>query len=220
MEYLILKYLHIIAFVYWLGGDLGTFIASKHVIRRDISPEARHIALKIMLACDQGPKVAMPLILPLGFHLSVLMGLIDAPTWLLVVVWVICLDWCANVLALYFNESKPFTESLARIDFKFRIGVIALLTLFAGHSLITDGLISADWVAWKILIFAAMVTSGLFIRVNLKPFIPAFGEMMQNGATEKTDNTMHNSVIKCRPFVWFIWAGLFLNTAIGTHIIG
>lgn len=219
MEYLLLKYLHIIAFVYWLGGDLGTFLASKHVVRRDISPEARSIALKIMLACDQGPKIAMPLILPLGFHLAVTMGMIQSPTWLLVLVWIICLDWCANVLVLYFNEGKPFTQSLAKMDFKFRIGVIIALVVFAGYSLVTSGPILVDWVAWKLLIFAAMVAAGLGIRLKLKPFIPAFVEMMGSGASDAGNNVMANSLQKCRPFVWFIWGGLFVNAALGMHLI-
>ena len=36
-EYLLLKFAHLRAFVYWLGGDLGTFLASRYVIRDDLS---------------------------------------------------------------------------------------------------------------------------------------------------------------------------------------
>ena len=41
--------IHVLLFVYWLGGDLGVFYSSKFVVRPDISPEARAIAAKIML---------------------------------------------------------------------------------------------------------------------------------------------------------------------------
>ena len=57
MELLFFKYAHIIAMVYWLGGDLGTFFASNQVINRGLSPQARQTALKIMLACDRAPKL-------------------------------------------------------------------------------------------------------------------------------------------------------------------
>ena len=67
--YLLIKYAHLLAFVYWLGGDLGTFLASRQVVNSSNSPEARSVALKIMLACDMGPKLAMPIILPLGMQL-------------------------------------------------------------------------------------------------------------------------------------------------------
>ena len=90
-EYLLLKFAHILAFVYWLGGDLGTFLASREVINRDHSPQARHVALKIMLACDMGPKLAMPLILPLGVHLAALGGWMTVPTAALIAIWLLSL---------------------------------------------------------------------------------------------------------------------------------
>ncbi|WP_372865702.1 hypothetical protein, partial [Spongiibacter sp.] len=76
MEYLLVKYLHIIGFVYWLGGDLGTFLSSRYLVNRNIGNEARLVATKIMLACDQGPKLAMPMMFALGVHLGSLSGLL------------------------------------------------------------------------------------------------------------------------------------------------
>ena len=116
-EYLLLKFAHVLAFVYWLGGDLGTFLASREVINRDNSAESRHVALKIMLACDMGPKLSMPLILPLGVHLAALGGWLSVPGALLTVIWLLCLYWFAVVLVLYLNEGRPFTARLSRADF-------------------------------------------------------------------------------------------------------
>mgnify|MGYP001546284658 CR=1 FL=1 len=116
-EYLLLKFAHIIAFVYWLGGDLGTFLASRQVINPSLSPESRHVALKIMLACDMGPKLAMPLILPLGLHLAYLGGVLSVPTILLGLVWLVAIYWFSVVLVLHLNEGKPFTIRLSVVDF-------------------------------------------------------------------------------------------------------
>ena len=218
-ELLFLKFAHVIAFVYWLGGDLGTFLASKHVINRELDTSSRQTALKIMLACDQGPKMSMPLILPLGIQIAVLMGLLNLPTWALIVMWIVACYWLANVLILYFNEGKPFTILLSKIDLYFRIIVVAILVLFAASELLNQKMIYANWVSYKILVFAALVCCGIFIRINLKPFIPAFIAMMQNGATPASDAAMENSVKRCRPFVWTIWLGLFVNAAIGVHLI-
>lgn len=220
MEFLFLKYAHIIAFVYWLGGDLGTFVASRHVTRRDLSPEARHTALKIMQACDQGPKMAMPLIFPLGFELASVMGLIQIPIWMLGLVWLAALYWCAVVVVLYMNEGKAFTQRLAKVDFWFRVAVIIAVVAFALHHWAREGIILVSWVAWKLLIFAAMVACGLMIRIQLKPFIPAFVQMMQQGATESGDSAMQRSLNRARPWVWLIWLGLFVNAAFGLHLIG
>ena len=40
-ELAVLRWLHIIAMVYWLGGEWGVFNTSTHVINRDLSMEER-----------------------------------------------------------------------------------------------------------------------------------------------------------------------------------
>lgn len=220
MEFLLLKYAHIIATVYWLGGDLGTFFASNQVINKELSPESRQTALKIMLACDQGPKIAMPLILALGVHMASLLQVIALPSWGVLAVWLVCLYWLGNVLYLYFNEGSEISRKLASIDLYFRIVVVIALIAFTISQWLSADTTTASWVGWKLLVFAALVACGIAIRINLKPFIPAFGEMMQNGASAQTDTLMHTSLMRCRPFVWCIWLGLFVNTALGVHLIG
>jgi len=219
-EFLWLQFAHIVAFVYWLGGDLGTFVASRYVVNRDIGVEARAIALKIMLACDQGPKMSMPLIMPLGMHMAVIMGLVVIPLWALVLIWLLALVWLGNVLVLYFNEGKAFTARLSQFDLWFRVAVVASLLAFAVLGLAGKAPINADWVAWKIIVFAALVCCGIAIRINLKPFVPAFVKLMSEGPSDAVNDTMANSVARCRPWVWAIWLGLFINAAFGIHLIG
>lgn len=218
-EYLLLKFAHLIAFVYWLGGDLGTFLASREVINREHSPASRQVALKIMLACDMGPKLAMPLILPLGIQLAASGGWLPMSTELLVTTWVLGLYWFGVVMVLFLNEGKPFTASLSRIDFWFRVIVALALAAWVLQALIA-GTGMASWVALKLLIFAAMVGCGILIRVNLTPFVPAFGDLMANGPSEENNSAMERSIGRCRPWVWCIWAGLFVNAAFGIHLIG
>ncbi len=218
-EYLLLKFAHIVAFVYWLGGDLGTFIASRYVVDDKIGTEARAVALKIMLACDQGPKMAMPLILPLGIHMAAITGVMQLSDWSLALVWLLAAVWLANVLILYFNEGKPFTQALSKADLIFRVIIVIALAALAIGGLVDNALISADWISWKLLVFVALVACGIAIRINLKPFVPAFVKLMSEGPSTEVNNAMRDSVARCRPFVWTIWAGLFLNAAIGLHII-
>ena len=217
-EYLLLKFAHILAFVYWLGGDLGTFLASREVINRNNSPEARHVALKVMLACDMGPKLAMPLILPLGVQLAASGGWLNVPGPVLAAIWLLCLYWFCVVLVLYLNEGKPFTAKLSRADFWFRIVFAGALGVW-GVLLLTGG-DTPGWLAWKLLVFVAMVGCGVLIRINLAPFVPAFADLMSNGPTDENNSAMERSIGRCRPWVWCIWGGLFLNAALGLHLLG
>jgi hypothetical protein len=219
-EYLLLKFAHLLAFVYWLGGDLGTFLASRYVVRDDLSAESRHVALKIMLACDMGPKLAMPLIFPLGMQMAFSAGLVTATAPVVAAMWVIAAYWFAVVLILYLNEGKAFTARLSQLDFYFRIIVVAGLLVYAAVALLGDATAMPVWLAWKILVFAALVGCGILIRINLKPFVPAFTQMLTDGASAQSNKTMKDSIQRCRPLVWCIWGGLFLNAALGLHLLG
>ncbi len=217
-SYLLLKYAHLIAFVYWLGGDLGTFIASRQVVNDRLSREARQTALKIMLACDLGPKLAMPLILPLGLHLASMTGVLPVTGMLVVIGWLVGAYWSTVVLILYLNEGKPFTARLSRFDLYFRIAVVISLLGWAGLLITSES--GAGWARIKVVLFALMVCCGIAIRIHLKPFVPAFMQMVSGTGGTEADATMARSIARCRPWVWLIWAGLFTNAALGIQLIG
>lgn len=218
-EYLLLKLLHIVFFVYWLGGDLGTFYASKFVAKEGLSKEQRSTALTIMMGVDQGPRICMALILAPGIQMAYNQGLFTLPAWAMVAVWIVCLIWLAMVLAIHFGHGKAFVKPLTAFDFNFRLVVIAVALYVAIGSLIGDGLIKADYLAWKLMIFAALVACGLGIRVMLKPFVPAFMLMMKDGPNAQVDSTLQASLSRVRPFVYLIWIGLLMNAALGIHLI-
>jgi len=217
-DYLVFKFLHLLAFVYWLGGDLGTFLSSRHIVRDDIGVESRAVALKIMLACDQCPRSCMPLIFPLGLQLGQIGGFTSLPAWGMALVWLVCLVWFANVQYLYFTDNRPGKARVARFDFGLRLAVIAAVLVYAGGSLGGTGWVAADWVAWKMIIFAALVACGLLIRVKLEPFVAAFGQLMAGGATAEVNRAMTASLQRVLPWVWLIWLGLLLNAAIGLRV--
>ncbi len=220
MDYLLLKYAHIIAFVYWLGGDLGTFFGSKYVSKSELSPQTRAIALKIMLACDQAPKIAMPLIFPLGLQMASIMGVIQVPMAVIGLVWLIAVIWVFNVRFMYTTDNQAAKAKVGQIDFWVRVVVIAAISTYAIMGLFDNSLIAAPWVAYKMLIFAALIFFGMMIRKNLQPFIMAFGRMMREGASDETNGIIDAALHRVHPWVYGIWAGLLLNAAIGVHLLG
>lgn len=217
--YLSLKLLHLLAFVYWLGGDLGTYFSSRFVVDPRLSPAQRHTALKIMLGCDQGPKLCMPLVFAIGFSMSTQMGFLAAPALTEIIVWIVCLAWFANVNWLYFTQNMAAKAKVAQFDLWFRVTVVIGLVIAGVISLISESFIKADWLAVKILIFAGLVACGIYIRLQLKPFVAAFGQLMTKGSSDEVENTLSQSLGRCRPAVYLIWAGLILNAALGLHLI-
>ena len=217
--YLWLQYAHILAFVYWLGGDLGTYVASGQVVRRDLGVEARQTALKVMLVCDQGPKLAMPAAFVLGYQMAVSLGMLAVPSWFSWILWAVCLAWLVNVLVLHHWPSKPFIAKLEVLDFRFRLVVIVLLVLGAVFGLAGADYLVDDRVAWKTLVFAALMICGVMIRQHLKPFAPAFAALVAEGPSDQRNDVLEQSLARCLPYVWAIWLGLLVNAAIGVRLL-
>jgi len=217
---LIIKLLHVICFVYWLGGDLGTFYASKFVAKPELGIEARSTALTIMMGCDQAPRFSMPLIFPLGLELAVHMGFVNLSMAWLGIMWLVCFLWLAIVVILHFAHGKAFIPKLTTFDFYLRIIVILTLLGFGFYALQSDVFVADSWAAYKIIIFALLVGCGLFIRVGLKPFIVAWGQLMSDGPSDDINGAITKSLKNVKPFVYAIWVGLFTNAALGLHLIG
>ena len=97
--------------------------------------------------------------------------------------------------------------------------VVILLAGSAIWALLGDNFIRPDWLALKVLVFAALVACGIYIRIQLKPFVAAFGALVTTGSTEQVEATLQKSLGRARPAVYLIWVGLILNAALGLHLI-
>src|SRR5277367_2893867 len=93
--YLILVYVHILLFVYWLGGDLGVFAAAGYVADRKLSLEERFRFLHLLMVCDMGPRTALILMPLFGFEMARILGLIPISPAVTGVIWLFGLAWLA-----------------------------------------------------------------------------------------------------------------------------
>jgi hypothetical protein len=214
----LLKFAHILGFVYWLGTDLGVWYSSYYAADRNLSPETRVTVIRILLALDLSPRICMTLMLPVGIQLGYWFGLLPMVSWIIVALWLLSLGWLATVLYLHFGPKGAGSQLLARIDFGFRLAVITALATYATFSLFGFSDAQADWVAWKLLIFAAMIGCGLMIRIRLAPFGPAFARLAAGNATEADDETIERSIAATRPWVLLIWLGLLFSAALGLRL--
>jgi hypothetical protein len=124
------------------------------------------------------------------------------------------------VLIMHFWHNSKLSNLLASIDIQFRLLIAVSLVGLGLYSLVTGSLVSANWFSYKLLIFASLVMMGLFIRINLKPLITAWGQLQSQGPSDEINQAITDSMARCTPFVWTIWVGLIANAAIGLHIIG
>ncbi len=213
--YDLLVLVHILLLVYWLGTDLGVFYSHFYVLRRDLSPQTRAVAAKIMLALDLSPRVCLVLMLPVGLTLAGWSGLSPLAGPWLVAVWVAGLAWLAMVVTIYRRESTPLGHRLRSVDLVVRATVIVALLATAVSSLAGAGPYRTSWLAWKVVAYAVAVAGGLGIRFALAPFGPAFGELMASGSSDRVETAMAGALARVRPLVFVVWAAVLTAAALG-----
>jgi len=206
--------IHILLFVYWLGGDLGVFYSSGFVVDSSLSREARLTAAKIMLGCDLVPRICMSLMLSIGGLLSHYMG-IEHAAWQLVLIVLIGPLWLSMVLVLHYQHNAPYIPLLTKLDFTFRWLVIAAIIASCIYAYSTNRLPNHQWIIAKLLGFAFLVFCGLMIRINITGFSKTYAKIVQNNYDEADNQAMTESLKRVRPWVVTIWIALLIEAYLG-----
>jgi len=214
IAYSIVKFAHILLFVYWLGGDVGVFYSSRFVIDAKLSRDARLIAHRIFVELDQLPRYCLALMLSVGGLLAFYIGVPHLPGQLPLILALGPL-WALLVWAIHHYQGQPLGQTLAKFDFYFRCFMIVALIASVGYAYGDGRIRPYPWLAAKLLIFAAIIFCGIVIRVRIPRFVGGYRQLLTNGATDESDRDMEQGLKACRPFVLAIWAGLLLAAWLG-----
>jgi len=210
----LVKYLHILLFVYWLGGDAGVFYSSSFVTNTKLSREARLTAFKIFINLDMLPRYCLALMLTVGGVLAEFVGY-EHPLWQTIAIVALGPIWVWVVHTIHAREGTEFSKKLAHWDKMFRVFMIFAIIASVIYHWGTGPLQPYPWIAAKLLIFAGLIFCGFMIRVNIPPFIEGFKVLAATGATPESDQKMIDGMAACRPYVLLIWAGVAISALLG-----
>ena len=210
----LIKYLHILLFVYWLGGDAGVFYSSKFVTNTKLSREARLAAFKIFVNLDMLPRYCLALMLTVGGVLAEFVGY-EHPLWQTIAIVALGPIWVWVVHTIHVKEGTDFGKMLATWDRRFRVFMIVAIIASVAYHWTTGPLQPYPWIAAKLLIFAFLIFCGFMIRMKIPPFIDGFKVMASTGPTPESDQKMIDGMAACRPYVLLIWAGVAISALIG-----
>ncbi|TCJ97110.1 hypothetical protein [Nocardia alba] len=216
--------LHLLLFVFWLGGDLGVFYSSRFVIDPARPPAARAAALGIMSGLDLAPKICLVLFLPSGITLMALephgaraFGIDLFPWWSVALVWVIAAIWLALTIHAHRTHGRVRATYLG--DLVLRVTVLVGMAAAGIYTLIVAEPfgVTTDpkWLGAKISLYSLAVAAGLGIRMTLRPFGSAFAALQTEGSTPAIEHIIKRSVDGCLPYVWTIWGSVLAAAALG-----
>ncbi len=206
--------LHLLGFVYWLGGDVGVFYSSGFVVNPKYSPETRMIASKIMMDLDLIPRVCMTLMLTIGATLASMQGVDHYPGQMLAL-WVLAPCWLFMVLYMHFRHGSPLAKRLEPIDFWLRRILITGIILSVIYTIYTGRLSDTPWLTAKVGLFAYLIFCGVMIRRHLPGFIVGLQALAAGSISDEQNEGMSKSLSKARPWVLSIWFVVFLEAVLG-----
>ncbi|MEL7042161.1 MAG: hypothetical protein AAGL90_11600 [Pseudomonadota bacterium] len=204
--------IHVLVFVYWLGGDLGAFYTSRFLTQPDVSADRRLMAAKIIGDVDMAPRTALILALPTGLVLAQSKGWLDLGWPIVGAILVASLFWLALAWHLHLKHGAA-PELLRKLDLALRWALVLALGGWAIAGLI--GMLALPmFLALKLLALVGCILLGLFIRGTLKPLGPAL--MGLSGPDAETAQADLAATLKrARPLVTGIWALLLIAAFLG-----
>lgn len=209
--------LHVLVFVYWLGGDLGAFYSSQYLTRPGVPAAQRLLAARIVGAVDMAPRTALILALPTGLSLAIVKGwiglpnatagLVQAGVWLLSLAWLLA-AWQRH---LSHGQAQPV---LQQFDMGLRLILIGLGCTALALSLSA----SPPWpmfVALKLACLAVATGLGLLIRRVLTPLGPALAGLSVPERADAAEASLAVTLRRARPLVVGIWICLIVAACLG-----
>jgi hypothetical protein len=164
-SYFLLKLVHILLFVYWLGGDIGVFYSAFSVRDRSLSIDARRTALRILAWVDQIPRYCLVLMLPVGYTLALRIGVVRLPPSYMIVLWTVAVVWLWAVWAIHHYQGTALGERIRKVDLGWRFVLLFGLCFDAWQGFRGTGHLLTDWVSLKFALLAAMLFCGIMIRM-------------------------------------------------------
>lgn len=181
----VLIFVHVLLFGYWLGSDLGVFFCDSQLTREDLSLDERLRVRDIRRKVDMAPRTCAPLILPIGFNLSVYHGS-QITGWWLVMIWVLCLFWLAMLWAGRFAIGTAREGTLDRANQVLFFLVALAMAALGVYALFTGEPVAERWLAVKMVLYGLMALSANWILRAADLWEPIF-DLVRAGGEQRIE---------------------------------
>jgi len=208
-ELAILRWVHILAMVYWLGGEWGVFQTSYHVTNPALSLEERRRHMETAYRIDILARTGIVLLLPLGLHMGKLYGFVPllegAGVWWM---WLFFAIWLAMTWTAFIKRETDIGIAVTRTEEWLRYPLI--LTLFAAAALaiagsgpITSGPDNL-WYPSKMGLYAFALCIGLFLRLVMRRWTERF-RILAIGPNAAQEAALAREIALARVAAYIYW---------------
>jgi hypothetical protein len=208
----ILKWLHIVAMVYWLGGEWGVFQTSYNVVNHRLALAERRRHMETAYRIDILARTGIILLLPLGLHMGHIWGLQPLGGAWLVGLWVVFTAWLTLCWMAFFARETDRGIRLTKIDEAIRYIVIPVLFFSALFSLLGYGPFKAEvglkWYSAKVLVYSLLLVIGLLLRYIMREWTVLFRRLATEGSPPEVERQLEKSIAFGRKLAYLYWIGI------------
>ena len=210
-ELAILKWLHIISMVYWLGGEWGIFHTSRHIINRNLSMDERKRHMDTAYIIDIPARTGIILLMPIGLHMGHHWGVQPYGGGYLTAMWLFVLAWLSICWGAFYFRETDRGIFLTLLDEKVRYLLIPLMLGSSISSLLGYGPFAAGemqkWFSIKLGLFALLLVIGLILRFIMREWTTLF-RILAEGPNTEAENQLEKSLRVGRTLAYFYWIGI------------
>lgn len=190
--YTAVLFVHVLAFVFWLGADIGVFILGKFAQNPAHSVEQRLLLLQVALIIDKFPRVSMVMAVATGFYLSVTAGWIVLPGWLAIVTWLVLASWFVVIVARVRAEQAPHWVELAEKIIYYLL-LIAVAAAIAA-TVMGSGAVLPQWLLGKLSLFGVILLLVLWLEKAFQPAVIGFMTLAESGSTPELEQQIKGAM--------------------------
>jgi hypothetical protein len=179
----VLRWVHILAMVYWLGGEWGVFQTSYHVTNPALSLEERRRHMETAYRIDILARTGIVLLFPLGLHMGKIYGFIPAleSAGALAAMWVFFLIWLSMTWAAFIKRETDLGIRITQLEEYLRYPLIAGIIIMSLLAFSGSGPVKSDvgtyWYPAKMILYAFTLCIGLFLRVVMRRWTTRFRKL-------------------------------------------
>lgn len=208
----VVRWLHILAMVYWLGGEWGVFQTSYNVVNRKLSLDERRRHMETAYRIDILARTGIIMLLPLGLHMGHIYGFVPfldgIGIW---VMWAVALGWLALCWAAFVARESDLGLALTKADEAIRFALIPALLLLAVPAFFGGGLLDVGqgqlWYPAKMTTYSLMLVIGMILRFIMREWTTLF-RVLAEGPDEAAEAKLERSIRFGRSIAYVYWIGI------------
>ena len=217
-ELAILRWLHIIAMVYWLGGEWGVFQTSYKVVNPKLSLEERGRHMETAYRIDILARTGIISLLPLGLHMGHLWGVQPLGGVWLVGLWIAWAIWMAITWGAFSWRNTPRGNVLSLLEDWTRYLLIPTLIIAGLASLLGYGPFEAgqgqQWYSAKVLTYGSLLIIGVILRLIMHEW-RALVPVLAQGDNPAVEARLNRSIQLGRSVAYLYWIGIMATAFFG-----